>query len=94
MSEIDYGIQEIQYWIPHRHPFLLVDKILEIVPNERIVGIKNVTMTEPCFQGHFPDYPILPGVLIVEAMACGARRHYPDGASRAQEARHDLQDEG
>jgi 3-hydroxyacyl-[acyl-carrier-protein] dehydratase len=60
------GIQQI---IPHRWPFLLVDKILELQPGEGAVGIKNVTATELCFQGHFPDYPIFPGVLIVEAMA-------------------------
>jgi 3-hydroxyacyl-[acyl-carrier-protein] dehydratase len=59
------GIQEI---LPHRYPFLLVDRIEELEP-ERIVGIKNVTITEPFFPGHFPDFPVMPGVLIVEAMA-------------------------
>ncbi len=60
---------EIQKIIPHRYPFLLVDKIIELEPGKRAVGIKNVTVNEPFFQGHFPGYPIMPGVLIVEALA-------------------------
>ncbi len=64
-----YDIQEIMNFLPHRYPFLLVDRILEIVPNEKIVAVKNVTINEPFFQGHFPGAPIMPGVLIVEAMA-------------------------
>ena len=64
-----YGIEEIMRVLPHRYPFLLVDRILEIEPNKRVVGIKNVTINEPFFQGHFPGHPIMPGVLIVEAMA-------------------------
>ena len=63
------GIEEIMQVLPHRYPFLLVDRILEIEPRKRIVGIKNVTINEPFFQGHFPGHPIMPGVLIVEAMA-------------------------
>lgn len=55
--------------IPHRYPFLLIDTIVELAPGERAVGIKNVTANEPFFQGHFPDYPVMPGVLIVEAIA-------------------------
>ncbi|MNS30411.1 3-hydroxyacyl-[acyl-carrier-protein] dehydratase FabZ [compost metagenome] len=55
--------------LPHRYPFLLVDRILEIEPGKRIVGLKNVTANEPHFTGHFPERPIMPGVLIVEAMA-------------------------
>ena len=62
-------INEIKKIIPHRYPFLLVDKIIECDDESRIVGIKSVTMNEPFFQGHFPEYPIMPGVLIVEAMA-------------------------
>ena len=62
-------INEIKKIIPHRYPLLLVDKIIECDDESRIVGIKSVTMNEPFFQGHFPDYPIMPGVLIVEAMA-------------------------
>jgi UDP-3-O-[3-hydroxymyristoyl] N-acetylglucosamine deacetylase/3-hydroxyacyl-[acyl-carrier-protein] dehydratase len=63
------GIEEIMKVLPHRYPFLLVDRILEMEPMKRIVGIKNVTINEPFFQGHFPGHPIMPGVLIVEAMA-------------------------
>ncbi|MBM4193232.1 MAG: bifunctional UDP-3-O-[3-hydroxymyristoyl] N-acetylglucosamine deacetylase/3-hydroxyacyl-ACP dehydratase [Gemmatimonadetes bacterium] len=62
-------IDEIMKVIPHRYPFLLVDRVLEIEERKRIVGIKNVTVNEPFFQGHFPGHPIMPGVLIVEAMA-------------------------
>lgn len=60
---------DIQKIIPHRYPFLLVDRVIEIEPGKRAVGIKNVTINEPFFQGHFPDYPVMPGVLIVEAIA-------------------------
>jgi beta-hydroxyacyl-ACP dehydratase FabZ len=60
---------EIQSLLPHRHPFLLVDRIKELEPDRRIVGIKNVTVNEPFFQGHFPGRPVMPGVLIIEAMA-------------------------
>lgn len=60
---------EIQSIIPHRYPFLLVDKIVELEPGKKAVGIKNVTANEPFFQGHFPGNPIMPGVLIVEALA-------------------------
>lgn len=63
------GIQEIMETIPHRYPFLLVDRIVEMEPGKRVVGIKNVTMNESFFQGHFPGHPIMPGVLIIEAMA-------------------------
>jgi UDP-3-O-[3-hydroxymyristoyl] N-acetylglucosamine deacetylase/3-hydroxyacyl-[acyl-carrier-protein] dehydratase len=62
-------IIQIQRMLPHRYPFLLVDKILELEPNKRVVGIKNVTVNEPFFQGHFPGHPIMPGVLVLEAMA-------------------------
>ena len=55
--------------IPHRYPFLLVDRIIELTPGQRAVGIKNVSANEPFFQGHFPEYPVMPGVLIVEAIA-------------------------
>lgn len=60
---------DIRKIIPHRYPFLLVDKVIEIDPGKKAVGIKNVTANEPFFQGHFPEYPIMPGVLIVEALA-------------------------
>lgn len=59
----------IQNTLPHRFPFLLVDRITELVPMERVVGLKNVTINEPFFAGHFPGHPIMPGVLILEAMA-------------------------
>lgn len=62
-------VNEIMKRIPHRYPFLLVDRVLELDPGKRGVGIKNVTVNEPFFQGHFPGIPIMPGVLIIEAMA-------------------------
>jgi 3-hydroxyacyl-[acyl-carrier-protein] dehydratase len=63
------GITEIQEILPHRYPFLLIDRILEFEVDKRIVGLKNVTINEPFFQGHFPGHPIMPGVLLLEAMA-------------------------
>ena len=63
---------EIQRWIPHRYPFLLIDKVVGLVPNETIISIKNVTANEEFFQGHFPSHPVMPGVLIMEAMAQSA----------------------
>ncbi|HET6370661.1 MAG TPA: 3-hydroxyacyl-ACP dehydratase FabZ [Nitrospiria bacterium] len=62
-------VTEIASILPHRYPFLLVDRIVEMELSRRIVGIKNVTMNEPYFQGHFPGFPIMPGVLIIESMA-------------------------
>lgn len=65
--------QAIQELLPHRYPFLLVDKIVELEPRQKIVGIKQVTINEYFFQGHFPNAPVMPGVLIIEALAqCGA----------------------
>ena len=62
-------IKEIMEYIPHRYPFLLIDRVLEMEKDKRIVAIKNVTINEPFFQGHFPGQPIMPGVLLIEAMA-------------------------
>jgi 3-hydroxyacyl-[acyl-carrier-protein] dehydratase len=65
-------ITEIMRHLPHRYPFLLVDRVLELVPGEHVVAIKNVSMNEPHFPGHFPHHPVMPGVLIIEAMAQAA----------------------
>ena len=73
MDEGTIGIKEIEEVLPHRYPFLLVDRVLELERNKRIKAIKNITVSEPHFQGHFPGYPIMPGVLVIEALAqaCG-----------------------
>ncbi len=68
-TSISIDIQEIKRLIPHRYPFLFVDKVRDFVPNISAVGIKNVTVNEPHFQGHFPSQPVMPGVVIIEAMA-------------------------
>jgi 3-hydroxyacyl-[acyl-carrier-protein] dehydratase len=69
MNNTQCDITEVMAMIPHRYPILLVDRLLEYEPGERAVGLKNVTFNEPHFQGHFPGWPVMPGVLIVEAMA-------------------------
>jgi len=66
---MEFDIEKIKELLPHRYPFLLVDKVVDIVEGESAVGIKNVTINEPFFQGHFPSKPVMPGVLILEAMA-------------------------
>ena len=66
---INLDILQIQEFLPHRYPFLLVDKVIECTPGVSLVGVKNVTYNEPFFQGHFPQKPIMPGVLILEALA-------------------------
>ncbi|MGB2706046.1 MAG: 3-hydroxyacyl-ACP dehydratase FabZ [Candidatus Omnitrophota bacterium] len=70
--KVDMDVNEIKKYLPHRYPFLLVDKIIDI-EEKKITGIKNVTVNEPFFEGHFPEHPIMPGVLIIEALAqtCG-----------------------
>jgi len=68
-KKVIYGIHDIMRFLPHRYPFLLVDRIVELEPDKRIVGLKNVTINEPFFQGHFPGAPVMPGVLIIESMA-------------------------
>jgi 3-hydroxyacyl-[acyl-carrier-protein] dehydratase len=62
-------INEIRKYLPHRYPFLLIDRVLEVVPGKSLVAIKNVTVNEPFFQGHFPQAPVMPGVLIIESLA-------------------------
>lgn len=62
-------IDRIKQMIPHRYPMLMIDRIVDVIPHQRATGIKNVTINEPYFQGHFPSFPVMPGVLIIEAMA-------------------------
>jgi 3-hydroxyacyl-[acyl-carrier-protein] dehydratase len=66
------NVEQIQQLLPHRYPFLLVDRVIELVPDKSVVALKNVTINEPFFNGHFPGHPVMPGVLIVEAMAQAA----------------------
>ena len=69
LDQVHFDITAIERIMPHRYPFLLVDRILDLVPGEKVVAMKNVTINEPFFQGHFPGYPVMPGVMITEAMA-------------------------
>ena len=68
-TKTTFDVREIHQLLPHRYPFALVDRIIDYVPGEKAVGIKNVTFNEPFFPGHIPDFPLMPGVLMVEAMA-------------------------
>jgi 3-hydroxyacyl-[acyl-carrier-protein] dehydratase len=72
MSSDRLDINEIMRLLPHRYPFLLVDRVLECIPGQRVVALKNVTVNEPFFPGHFPQRPVMPGVLIIEALAQAA----------------------
>ena len=83
MSKPIQDIQQVLESLPHRYPFIMVDKVLECDPNKSIVAVKNVTISEPYFQGHFPGQPIMPGVLIIEALAQAvALMHVDVDASR------------
>lgn len=68
-AELSLDVERIMKMIPHRYPFLMIDRVIEAVPDVSAIGIKNVTINEPFFQGHFPQRPVMPGVLIIEAMA-------------------------
>lgn len=69
MTEQTIGVEQIMQLIPHRYPFLLVDKVLEYTANQSIKAVKNITFNEPQFTGHFPQHPVMPGVMLIEAMA-------------------------
>lgn len=66
---LPFGVEQIQRCIPHRYPFLLVDQVIELVPNQSIVAVKNISISDPILQGHFPGFPVFPGVLMIEGMA-------------------------
>jgi 3-hydroxyacyl-[acyl-carrier-protein] dehydratase len=85
-------IGRIMKILPHRYPMLLVDRILEVVPQERIVGLKNVTINEQFFQGHFPGHPVMPGVLILESMAQVAGILAFAGEGSAEEVEKNMED--
>ena len=80
-------IEQIIKMIPHRYPFLMIDRVVEIIPNKSAIGIKNVTINEPYFNGHFPNKPIMPGVLIIEAMAQTAAVFVIDGLKEGADNR-------
>ncbi len=80
-------IEQIIEMIPHRYPFLMIDRVVEIIPDKSAIGIKNVTINEPYFNGHFPNKPIMPGVLIIEAMAQTAAVFVIDGLKESADNR-------
>ncbi len=85
-----YNVMQIQDILPHRYPFLLVDRITELEPSKMITGYKNVSISEPVFQGHFPDHPIYPGVMIIEGMAqAGGVLAFQSASKEEQEAAKD-----
>ena len=82
-----YNVMQIQDILPHRYPFLLVDRIMELEPSKMITGYKNVSISEPVFQGHFPNHPIYPGVMIIEGMAqAGGVLAFQSASKEEQEA--------
>jgi len=70
--QLPWGTQQIEKAIPHRYPFLLVDKVLELIPKKQVVALKNISVSEPVLQGHFPGFPVFPGVMMVEGLAQAA----------------------
>jgi 3-hydroxyacyl-[acyl-carrier-protein] dehydratase len=85
-----YNVMDIQKILPHRYPFLLVDRITDLKPGEFVEGYKNVSISEPVFQGHFPDHPIYPGVMIIEGMAqAGGVLAFESASKKEQEAAKD-----
>jgi len=87
---MEYDCQDILKLLPHRYPFLLVDKVVSVIPGESIVAHKNVTFNEPQFTGHFPDQPLMPGVLMIEALAqaCGLLGFITLGEGPAQDTNY------
>jgi len=82
---IEIDVQRVMQMIPHRHPFLMIDKVVDVVANARATGVKNVSINEHFFQGHFPTRPVMPGVLTIEAIAqCGAVAVLADEANRGK----------
>jgi len=87
---MELDIKEIMARLPHRYPMLLVDRVLEMIPGKSIVAIKNVSMNEPFFTGHFPHHPVMPGVLIIEAMAQAAALFSFEGNEEVNPANHKI----
>ena len=83
-----FNIQEIMNFLPHRYPFIMIDRVIELVPGEKVVALKNVTINEPFFQGHFPENPIMPGVLIIEAMGQAGAVLAAESLSREERGSH------